>query len=304
MENSNVDITKTDKKNNSLIIITIIIIVIVLTFQIGKRIYGYEYRSTDLKSDQEVNDYLVKYIKNKYDADVKLSLENKELIYICTFRMIDGSCMKNADNKDIYEYKFYGVDSNNNDFVIKYTNSYIGRNKKYKAKIVDNYNIYYKKNKLEKAISKYSKNIDIYSKVNDGHTVYNTTTGDEEIADNYLVVRMYVNKIDTNSICKLIKKVEKFDEVRNVIITSDKEVYSQILLSKESYTSEYRIFQEEGFYNPNILNNKFGYTYIEKKDGGFGYFLSEFENFEFDNNSNYYSILYYGGHFQIYQKQK
>lgn len=70
MENSNVDITKTDKKNNSLIIITIIIIAIVLIFQIGKRIYGYEYRSTDLKSDQEVNDYLVKYIKNKYDADV------------------------------------------------------------------------------------------------------------------------------------------------------------------------------------------------------------------------------------------
>ena len=302
-ENNNVDISTINKKKNHSIII--LICLIIFAFIIGKKVYSYNYRSIDNNNNsQKVNDYLVKYMKDKYDADVTLLLQKEDLIYICSFRMVDGSCMDSAENNDIYEYKFSGVDSDNNQFVISYTNSYIGRSKKYKAKIVDNYKLYYESNKLEKVISKYSNNVDIYANVHDGATVYNTSTGIEEIADNYLIVRIYLNKIDASSIVKIIEETENFDSVSNVIITSDDEVYDEILLSNKSYSSSYRLFQEEGFYQPNILSNKFEYTYVKPIGDNDSYFLSDFKNFKFENDRSYYSIIYYGEKYHIYKKSK
>ncbi|MBR6948827.1 MAG: hypothetical protein IKH54_01410 [Bacilli bacterium] len=295
-------ITDNKKKISFLIIFIIIIIVFFVIIGFRKIVYDYGFHSTDLKNDQQVNDYLVKYMNDKYNIDATLSLKKKELIYICTFRMIDGSCMDQADNKNIYEYEFDGVDNNGNNFVINYTNSYIGKYKKYDSKIIENYKIYDARNNIEAVLSRYSKNVDIYTIMNDEDIVYDVSKGVEEYADNYLIIRMLVDKIDVDSIVELTNEMEEIDEVSNIFITSDQEVYDKILSSNNSSCSDCQIFQKSGFVHPNILTNRFGYTYMQKNYDVSHYFLNEFKKIDFDNDSMYYSIIYYASSFHIYEK--
>jgi len=82
---------------------------------------GY-YVSDSRKNEDQVEEYLIKYIKDKYNVDCKLTLEKKELEPICEI-VVDG-CGHYANNRNIYRYEYSAVDENGKQFFIEYRNGY------------------------------------------------------------------------------------------------------------------------------------------------------------------------------------
>lgn len=296
MDNNDVTLKKTKYKKKKIFSIVCVFLLF------GIIIYGYRYHSTDLKNDQKVNDYLVRYMNKKYNIKATLALKKKELIDICTFRMVDGSCFNYANNNNIYEYEFNGVDNDNNKFSINYTNSYIGRYKMHDSKIIENYKIFDDSKKLEGVISKYSKKFDIYKNMYDENNVI--VDGNKKYDDNHLIVRMYIDIIDLNNILELNKEIEKFNTVSNIIITTDRDVYDKALSSNEITCFGCEIFKEVGFSHPNILSEQLGYSYVKKNRNVSHYFFDEINYINIDNKSSYYTLIIFGSGINVYQKQK
>lgn len=254
--NQEISVQNTMSKKSGNKRIKIVIICIFIYFIFKYILFGYH--AIDFKTDKQVKEYLTQYINEKYNTDCNLDLKSKELVKFCT-AMLDG-CIHYANNNSIYRYEYSGVDKNNNEFLVNYTNSYIGKDGITKAEIEENYYIYNHIKEIKKIVKEYYNTFDIY------YELSNNGIDDYEI-----VIRIYSNKKNVTVLTDINDKILNFNKMFKIIFTTDHKTYKQILnddsnLSKQSYSWE----------EPNFLTKKLGYS--SRKDN-------------FNNNSEYKRAL-------------
>jgi len=163
-------------KSKYLIPISILIIIIIA--------WGSGYHSVETKSEEDIEQYLKNYLKEKYNADCDLKYENKVLTEFCV-ATFDG-CYRYARNKNIYDHIYTGTDKYNRQFSIEYTDSYMKNFKIQKGVVIEDYKEYadqeYIQNLLTQEYVKYSKySLNMFIAMDKSFNIKKAISTDDEI---------------------------------------------------------------------------------------------------------------------------
>lgn len=281
--NSKIIVNKKNNKKRVIIIIVCVCIFIYLLF--NSSLLGYH--STDFKSDEQLEKYLVNYLNHKYDIDCHLKLESKELDKFCTFWL--DTCWHYAKNNSIYNYRYTGIDENNNKFQIDYTNSYIGKGI-HKSVINENYHIYDDVKKIKRMVNNHYNVSDVYFQLAPDDNYSN-------INDNEIVIRIYDEKNNTNILSNVNDDIISISKKFKIIYTTDYETYKTILVNNYDYLTESYSWKE-----PNIISENLKYNRINFNDNSsYKQALSLIEL----GNDNYTIVLmnWIDTKYYIYKKQ-
>lgn len=191
-------------------------------------INSFVYISFEFKSADQIKSKVETYINKKYDTDVKLTLNEKNSINKCLFWLDD--CWFSGVSINVYEYEYTGIDRENREFVINYTNGYFKNGFYHKSKITENYSYYNEKQNIEQLLKKQYNTFNVYVKLSD--QVY---------INNEMVVLIYALENNINNLVDINNKISSINSMAKIIYTNDIDAYNLILndnsdLSKKSYS--------------------------------------------------------------------
>ncbi len=177
-------------------------------------------KATEHYTDEELIEKIQDYMLDTYDVETTFQLIEKTKDDKC-IADIDLSCFGHIKNIDVYTYYLMGEDEDGREFFVKYTNEHKDRGAKKEASLEENYHVYVSSKKIEEIVKEYSDVYDVNVDLKLDGTKTNPYSYD-------LVIKIYIDKFNTQLIDKLHSKINGIDEKYRLIITNSKTSYQNI----------------------------------------------------------------------------
>ena len=205
-------------------------IVVILLF-----IFATGYHSIDLRmTEKAVNNYLVKYMKDKYNVNVKLVLLGKRRDKkVCLFG-IDNSCAIAVNNYSVKEYQFIGEDEKGNNFYIDYKNRSIKLLlPEYEEPYInENYNRYIDLEKAKSIFNEYFDKVYVFTNIDKKPETAKKDNGFVSVyfPGETTILVGYGDKLTTDEFTKIKQNIYKNTTYSyEVIFTNDIDVFNKMV---------------------------------------------------------------------------
>lgn len=198
--------TKKKKIIGSIILLFFIILIFVF---ISKK----NYWSSETKNDDQIETLIQEYFKEKYNENITLKQEKKELKKFCVITFPGAGCTFSINNKNIYEYTYAVADSKNNNFQIKYTNPYFGNLSFHKFSIDESYDIINNLPNIEQLIQQNFQNYKVYASIEE--EFYHIIIYDPNI--NYNELNSLFDKLSNNSVSYSVLIINDYNDYQKLL---------------------------------------------------------------------------------------